>query len=236
MIKKMSRFLLTFLFLFNMLEASNMENNVLDKKQQEVVAISAFTAKGDLQRLKTSLNDGLDSGLTVNEIKEVLVQLYAYCGFPRSLNAIGTFMNVVSEREQKGIKDEAGRASSPIPADRNSVEYGKEVQTYLAGGVVEGGMFDFTPDINEYLRGHLFGDIFGRDVLDYKTREIATIAALGGMDGVNPQLMAHFGIGMNVGLTKEQVQSIVYTLSEKVGKAEGENAQNVLNEVLKNRK
>lgn len=97
-------------------------------------------------------------------------------------------------------------------------------------------MYDFAPAIDEYLKGHLFGDIFGRDVVDYKTREIATIAALANIKGVNPQLMAHFNIGMNVGLTKEQVQSIVFTLEEKVGKAEGENAQQILNEVLKNRK
>ena len=235
-IKKILKFTVTFLFLFGIMEGAEMKNNILDKKQQEVVAISAFTASGDLERLKVSLNDGLNAGLTVNEIKEVLVQMYAYCGFPRSLNGIGTFMTVLSEREAQGIKDEIGKESSPIPADRNSIEYGTEVQTYIAGGAVKGGMYDFAPAIDEYLKGHLFGDIFGRDALDYKTREIATIAALANIKGVNPQLMAHFNIGMNVGLTREQVQSIVYTIDEKVGNAEGENAQQVLNEVFKNRK
>lgn len=43
--------------------------------------ISAFTAQGDLENLKVALNKGLDSGLTINQIKEVLVQMYAYAGF-----------------------------------------------------------------------------------------------------------------------------------------------------------
>lgn len=236
MIKKILKYTVTFLFLFGIMEAQTMNENVLSKNQQEIAAISAFTASGDLEKLKVSLNDGLDAGLTVNEIKEVLVQMYAYCGFPRSLNGIGTFMTVLSERQAKGIEDEMGRENTPISSDRNSIEYGTEVQTYIAGGPVKGAMYDFAPAIDEYLKGHLFGDIFGRDVLDYKAREIATIAALANMNGVNPQLQAHFNIGMNVGLTKEQLQGIVNVISEKAGKAQGENAQKVLDEMLKNRK
>lgn len=47
-----------------------------------------------MEKLQPALNDGLDSGMTVNEIKEILVQMYAYAGFPRSLNGISTFMKV----------------------------------------------------------------------------------------------------------------------------------------------
>src|SRR3954469_17807735 len=86
----------------------NAQNNItakepLNAQQQSIVTIAALAAVGDVEHLKTELNTGLDAGLTVNEIKEVLVQLYAYCGFPRSLNGINTFMNVVEERKAKGI-------------------------------------------------------------------------------------------------------------------------------------
>ena len=57
-----------------------------------MIPITAFTANSDLEKLRRALNEGLDAGLTVNEIKEVLVHLYAYAGFPRSLNGINTFM------------------------------------------------------------------------------------------------------------------------------------------------
>ena len=52
-------------------------------------------------------------GTIVNEIKEVLVQLYAYCGFPRSLNALNNFMALVMEREARGLKDVPGRLPGP---------------------------------------------------------------------------------------------------------------------------
>ena len=51
----------------------------------QYIPIAAFTANGDLEKLRTALSAGLDAGLTVNEIKEILVQMYAYVGFPRSL-------------------------------------------------------------------------------------------------------------------------------------------------------
>lgn len=109
------------------------KNQTLNSKQQGIIPIAAFTAKGDLEKLKVSLNERLDAGLTVNEIKEILVQLYAYTGFPRSLNGIGTFMGVMEERQKKGIKDEVGRETSPLPANKSSVELGTDIQTRLVG-------------------------------------------------------------------------------------------------------
>ncbi|WP_462424797.1 carboxymuconolactone decarboxylase family protein [Fusobacterium sp. THCT13E1] len=229
------RFIMLLISVFGFTSAFGAEEKTLNIKEQEVVRISAFTASGDLENLKISLNDGLDAGLTVNEIKEILVHTYAYCGFPRSLNGIGVFMNVLSEREAKGIKDEVGRDITPIPRDRNSIEFGTEVQTKLAGSPVQGGMYDFAPAVDDFLKGHLFGDLFGRDILDFQTREIVTIAALGNMSGVNPQLAAHFNLGMNAGLTKEQIEGIIDVLDKKVEKEQGKNARKIFEEVIKNR-
>src|SRR3954447_15968235 len=106
------------LFLTLSIDTMNAQNNItasqpLDAQQQSIVSIAALTAVGDLEHLKIELNTGLDAGLTVGEIKEVLVQLYAYCGFPRSLNSISTFMNVVEERRTKGIQDVTGKEATP---------------------------------------------------------------------------------------------------------------------------
>ena len=93
------------------------EAHPLDARQRGIVAIAAFTANGDMEKLKPALHAGLEAGLTVNEIKEVLVQLYAYTGFPRSLNGIGAFMAVMDERKARGIRDEEGREPGPLPAN-----------------------------------------------------------------------------------------------------------------------
>ena len=213
-------------------EAQTVNTQALSPKQQGIVAISAFTANGDLEKLKTALNEGLDAGLTVNEIKEILVQLYAYAGFPRSLNGINTFIGVMEEREQKGIKDELGKEPSPMPVNKSSIELGTEIQTRLIGAPATGKYIAFAPAIDKFLKGHLFGDIFGRDNLDFQSREIATISALASMAGVNPQLQSHFNVGFNVGLTQAQMRSLISVLESKVGKKEADNASAVLEKVI----
>lgn len=190
-------------------EAMNQEQS-LSPREQQIAAISAHTARGDMPGLKSALSTGLDAGLTINEVKEVLVQMYAYCGFPRSLNALTAFLELTKERQKKGIKDTPGPLPSPLPAS-NSSSYGASNQTKLTGVPVKGELFEFAPAIDEYLKGHLFGDIFGRDNLSWKDREIATIGALAALDGVESQLNSHIKIGKHNGLTDNQVNSIIHT-------------------------
>ncbi|MBP1080201.1 MULTISPECIES: carboxymuconolactone decarboxylase family protein [Bacillus] len=76
------------------------------------------------------------------------------------------------------------REASPLPTNKSSIELGTEIQTRLAGRPVTGEVYEFAPVIDQFLKGHLFGDIFGRDNLDFQSREIATIAALANMDGI----------------------------------------------------
>src|SRR5512135_707553 len=219
-------------------EAQAVNTQALSPKQQSIVTISAFTANGDLEKLKTALNEGLDAGLTVNEIKEILVQMYAYTGFPRSLNGINTFMAVMEERQKKGIKDEVGKEASPLPADMNKDEYGARVRAKLAGIDIippPSGYQLFVPIIDKFLKEHLFADIFARDVLDYQSRELTTISALASMAGTAGQLRFHFGAAMNTGLTETQMRDFISVLKAKVGEKEADIANEVLSKVLGSR-
>ena len=183
--------------------------NTLSKQQIAIVKVASYTALGDQNGLKQSLMEGLDNGVTVNELKEILVQSYAYCGFPRSLNALGTLMQTVNER---GNQDELGKEPSAKP-EGEALVYGEQNQTRLVGSEVKGEIFTFAPAIDEYLKAHLFGDIFARDNVDWKTRELATIAMLAVRDGVESQLNAHISIGKHNGLSNEQVDEIMQIAS-----------------------
>jgi len=205
----------------------------LNKKERSIVSISAYTAKGNMPKLHNALNDGLDAGLTVNEVKEALVQLYAYAGFPRSLNALHTLMDVLKERKQKGINDVQGKEPKPLPTDKSKLQFGTEMQTKLVGQPVRGEVYAFAPAIDLFLKEHLFGDIFGRDNIDWKTREIATISALAGLGGVENQLRSHFNVGIYNGLTEAQLVELVTIIQTKVSTKDGIAANDVLQTVLK---
>lgn len=89
--------------------------NGLDDKQRAIITISAHTARGEIRSLKTALETGLDAGLSINETKEILVQMYAYCGFPHALNALNTLMAVVEERKESGKTDIEGTEPNLLP-------------------------------------------------------------------------------------------------------------------------
>lgn len=181
----------------------------LTASQKQTAAIAASAATGDIPALNAALQQGLDAGLTLSDCREILVQLYAYAGFSRSLNALAELMKVVEARREQGIKDAEGHPPGPLPKPEEMMRVGTQNQTTLAGGPVKGALFDFAPAIDRYRKVHLFGDVFSRDNLDWKSRELATVGALAAMIGVESQLKAHLNISRNVGLTDAQLAELV---------------------------
>ena len=209
----------------------------LTSKQQNIIPIAAYTAKGELQLLKPALNEGLDAGLTVNEIKEAIVHLYAYCGFPRSIRGLQTFMEVLDEREATGIQDKMGADASPIRDEPSKYDRGKKNLEELIGRPLTGpqrGYAGFAPVIEIFLKEHLFADIFDRDVLTFAERELVTISVLASIGGVEPMLRSHLSICLNLGITPEQLYEFVGIIKSSIGKKEAKAAKAVLIEILEN--
>ncbi len=207
------------------------KNQPLNAKEQSIVTIAALTATGDLENLRRALNGGLDAGLTVNEIKEVLAQMYAYCGFPRSLNGINTFMSLMDERKKKGIKDTQGKTATPITDTGDKYERGRKTLEKLSGqpqSKPAPGFGEFSPTVDRFLKEHLFADIFDSDVLSHQQRELATISALAAMPGVEPQLESHLAMGMNTGLTESQLQQVFDLIEKNISRQQAQTARRSL--------
>lgn len=167
-----------------------------------------------------------------------MVHLYAYCGFPRSIRGLQTFMEVLDERMAKGITDETGPVASPINDDRTKYERGRENLEELIGMPITGpqkGYAAFAPIIEIFLKEHLFADIFERDILTFADRELVTVSVLSSIGGVEPMLRSHLAICLNVGFTPQHLNEFVGIIKSTIGKKEASDAQAVLNEILKNR-
>jgi alkylhydroperoxidase/carboxymuconolactone decarboxylase family protein YurZ len=215
-----------------------MESNHLSEKDKSTITISSFTAQGKLQELKVSLNKGLDAGLTINEIKEILVHTYAYCGFPRSIRGLQTFMEVLDERKTKGINDVVGKESSTIENKNSKYERGKEILGELTKTPQPdklSGYLAFAPTIDTFLKEHLFADIFERDVLTYAQRELVTISVISAIGDAEPMLQSHLGISLNVGWSPQQLNEFVTVVSFTINNEKSNAAKMVLDQVLKNR-
>ncbi|WP_053119357.1 carboxymuconolactone decarboxylase family protein [Pseudomonas sp. P1.31] len=205
----------------------------LSSQQQSIPLIAAFMATSDMPNLNTALNQGLDAGLTISETREILVQLYAYVGFPRSLNALNELMTVVQARKQRGIDDAPGREPSrAIPTGDELLAAGTANQTKISGAPVKGPVFEFAPVANQFLQTHLFGDIFERDNLDWQSRELATVGALAATPGVESQLRSHMAASLRVGLSAAKLHEVSELLKKHGDAQTAERADGALKEAL----
>lgn len=147
-------------------------------------------------------------------------------------------MTVLDERKTKGIIDEKGIEASPINDQRSKYERGKAILEKLTGVPETGaksGYAAFAPEIEVFLKEHLFADIFERDILTYVERELVTVSVLSSIGGVEPMPRSHLNICLNIGLSPYQLQQFVGTISAGIGKKEAKSAQSVLDEVLKSK-
>lgn len=159
-------------------------------------------------------------------------------GFPRSLNGLQVFMEVLEQRRARGITDAEGKAASPLPSTLDRDAYGARVRADLAGQKEiqpPSGVLAFAPVIDTFLKEHLFADIFARDVLDRKARELCTIAALASLPGLGGQLQFHMGGAINCGLSPEELEGFLDLLAARVGRQEADAARTVARKVLASR-
>ena len=209
-------------------------NKVLAPREQAIVAVASYTGKGNLENLRRALAQALDAGMTVNEINEVLIHAYAYCGFPRSLRAIQTFMQVVEKRKADGITDVIGRGASIITDNRSRYERGCDVLAEISGvpaDAPKAGYAIFAPTIERFLKEHLFADLFERDLLTYRERELTTVSVLAGVGGVEPMFGSHAAICMHLGVTPEQLSAMLNIVEMNLGKTYSEPLRKVLNQL-----
>ena len=213
-------------------------NKVLSVREQAIVAVASYTGKGDLEHLRRAFVQALEAGMTINEINEVLIHTYAYCGFPRSLRAIQTCMQVVDTRKANGINDTIGREASTATNNKNRYELGRDVLAEISGTPADApktGYAVFAPTIERFLKEHLFADLFERDLLTYRERELATVSILAGVGGVEPMFRSHAAICLHLGITAEQLSALLNIVETNLGEAYSEPLRGVLNQLTEKR-
>ena len=193
------------ILLVALLTMATIQAQTLTERQKGLAACACLMAQGDLERLEPAVRHALDSGVTINELKEAFSQLYAYTGFPRSLNALGVLSKVLENRSENWQEGKPWTRPAEWDDARKAYELGVKNQTQLSGRPFD---YAFCPQDDYYLKAHLFGNIFAGDQLSASDREIVTVAALSGLEGVAPQLAAHKKGAVNMGNSQELVDEL----------------------------
>ncbi|ATZ64421.1 carboxymuconolactone decarboxylase family protein [Acinetobacter bereziniae] len=210
----------------------------LDLKSKEIAVVAALTAMGNAQpQLKVHINGALNTGTSINELKEVILQMSGYSGFPSSINAMNILKDVLVERKKQGIHDEIGKTASKINhVDR--LKLGEDELSQLDSQQVDRlktAYAEFSPELLKFILEYGYADIYARDNLSKQYRQIATIAALTALGTAQPQLKFHIHAGLNIGLSETEIKEIMLLMSVYSGFPSAINGTNVLKQVLAER-
>ncbi|PKH06899.1 carboxymuconolactone decarboxylase family protein [Moritella sp. Urea-trap-13] len=104
-----------------------------------------------------------------------------------------------------------------------------------AGLNVISSLEDICPDLAKYIIEYPFGDIYQRNGLDLRIRELATVAALTALGNCQPQLNVHINGALNVGCTPNEVTEVILQMSVYAGFPASLNDMFVAKDVFKSR-
>lgn len=101
-----------------------------------------------------------------------------------------------------------------------------------AGLAVVEGLAQSFPDFARYVLEFPFGDIYAREGLGLRERELATVAALCALGNAAPQLRVHVHAALHVGCTPHEVVEVVMQMAVYAGFPAALNGLAVVREVL----
>lgn len=208
----------------------------LDLKSKEIAVIAALTATGNAApQLKIHLAGALNTGSSVSEVKEVIIQMSAYSGFPRSINAMIILKEVLEELNITDTTNEDNYNTS----DDNRLSKGEAELNTLSRNqisILNETLGKISPDLVRFIIEFGYGDIYSRGILSKKHRQIATIAALTAMGNASSQLRFHIKAALNIGLKTDEINEIMLLMSVFAGFPAAINGTLALKDVLDDNK
>lgn len=186
----------------------------LSDRERELITVTVLASLQTLPQLKAHINAALNAGATADELHESLYQLSAFIGFPRTLNALGVFQEVLKARGLK-LSDH-----DPMTVtEENRIERGAALERELfcddlksALGSVPCG---FEEKVHEFIQGFGLGDLFTRGGLELADRTMLAVVTLQAL-GKNTSLERWIRAALRAGCTEERlvaavIQAMPYT-------------------------
>ena len=100
---------------------------------------------------------------------------------------------------------------------RRGIDVAEKLAAEKVAHFVESGVAEVAPEFARMVIEFAFGDLYSRDALDLRTRELIAIAVLAATGTAGPQLRMHVESAANVGLTKSHIIETLIQVSLYAG-------------------
>ena len=201
----------------------------LDIKTRELLTVTTLTALQTLPQLKA-----LNAGNNPIEIREAIYQCAPFIGFPKTLNAIAVFNEVIKER---GLENKLKSTATTTETDR--FKKGYEIQNPLYGDEIKENFKNLPDnmgdDVARFLTEVCFGDYYTREGLELKTRELLTIAILTTTKNFDT-LKSHIKGNLKAGNSIETITASIIQIMPYIGFPDSFAALKTVQEIMKEEK
>ena len=194
----------------------------LDTKAKLLAVIAMLGAAGNRSdALRLYLAGALAQGVTREEIIELLMQLSVYGGFPAALNAFAD-ANRVFTRTGAGTTELSFPEATSSEGHTERFERGRAILAKTSGAsgdAVVNSFNDIAPDLGRMIIEHSYGEVFSRDGIDMKTRELTACGALAAIatETAEVPLRVHINAALNAGASRQEVVETLLNLIPYTG-------------------
>ena len=206
----------------------------LNDTERQLITIVVLTTNQNHKFLKRAVESSLALNVNPIEIREALYHVAPYIGFPKVFEALDVANEVFEDNVIKLPLENQGTTT-----DSDRFEKGLAFQVNAYGERIN-KMRDSTPDYQKHLQDNLsafcFGDTYTRGTLNYKMREMLTMAVIGTLGTAEAQYKSHVIGTLDAGATNEEVIGVITTMNPYIGFPRTLNALRIANEVFNERK
>ena len=100
---------------------------------------------------------------------------------------------------------------------RRGIDIAEQLAADKIEHFVKSGVAEVAPDFARMVIEFAFGDLYSRDALDLRSRELIAIAALAVSGSAGPQLRVHVESAASVGITKEEIVEVLMQIALYAG-------------------
>jgi 4-carboxymuconolactone decarboxylase len=218
----------------------------LTLRQKEIVTISSLAVQGNNEGpLRFHTRAAIRVGLKPSEVREIALQTAAFAGWPL---AMGALWAVEQGIEDEGRPHEGDKAPSNLPpllepeSDEARFERGSRIFGKVTKGAPSDAILksfeDIAPELGHYIIEFGYGDVFARQGIDLKYRELAAVAAMAASDRAATQtpLEIHIAGALNVGASEQEILDVLIHLIPFVGFPKVQKAVRIVQQVFEARK
>ena len=184
----------------------------LDPRTIALVRVAMAISRGDEQAIRERMRAARGAGVPTLWVEELLLQSFLNVGYPLALAAFGVWRDLAGPEIDGGeslLHGEHGRWAKR-GEQRCAEVYGRTYHKLLLN------LRELHPAVESLVIVDAYGKILGRPGLDAARRELCTLAAITMLHAPR-QLHAHLRGALNLGWSKEDVDTLLVLAEQELG-------------------